>query len=87
MWIMEIKKVAIIASIIIGIAIVGAMTAATNSTQNSADIYSVNPDTLDVLLQNKEHVLAIDIRSAEQYQSGHLYGVSHDVLIDIVRQI
>ena len=80
MEIMKIKNIGIIASIIIGIAIVGAMTAATNITQNSADIYAVNPDTLDVLLQNKEHVLAIDIRSAEQYQSGHLYGVSHDVL-------
>ena len=77
---MQTKNVGIIASIIIGIAIVGTMTAVTNSTQNSADIYAVNPDTLDVLLQNKEHVLVVDIRSAEQYQSEHLYGASHDVL-------
>ena len=77
---MQIKNVGIIASIIIGIAIVGAITVVTISTQNSADIYAVNPDTLDVLIQNKEHVLAIDIRSAEQYQSGHLYGASHDTL-------
>ncbi len=77
---MQTKNIGIIASIIIGIAIVGAMTAVTSSIQSNADIYSVNPDTLDVLLQNKEHVLVVDIRSAEQYQSGHLYGASHDVL-------
>jgi len=77
---MQTKNVGIIASIIIGIVIVGTMTAVTNSTQNSSDIYAVNPDTLDVLLQNKEHVLVVDIRSAEQYQSEHLYGASHDVL-------
>ena len=51
-----------------------------SSTQNSIDIYAVNPDTLDVLLENKKHVLVVDIRTAEQYQSGHLYGASHDVL-------
>ena len=59
---------------------VGTMTVVISSTQNSVDIYAVNSDTLDVLLQNKEHVLVVDIRSAEQYGSGHLYGASHDVL-------
>ena len=44
------------------------------------DIYAVNSDMLDVLLQNKEHILDINIRSAEQYKSRHLYGVSHNVL-------
>lgn len=77
---MQTKKIGIIVSLIIGIVIVGAITVVTSSTQNNADIYAVNPDTLDVLLQNKEHVLVVDIRSAEQYQSGHLYGASHDVL-------
>lgn len=77
---MQVKNIGIIASIIIGIVIVGTITAVINSTQNSADIYAVNPDTLDVLLQNKEHVLVVDIRSSKQYQSGHLYGASHDVL-------
>ena len=77
---MQTKNIGIIASIIIGIAIVGTMIVMTNSAQNSSDIYAVNPDTLDVLLQNKEHVLVVDIRSAEQYQSEHLYGASHDVL-------
>jgi len=77
---MQTKNVGIIASIIIGITIVGTMIVVTSSTQDSSDIYAVNPDTLDILLQNKEHVLVVDIRSAEQYQSGHLYGASHDVL-------
>jgi rhodanese-related sulfurtransferase len=77
---MQTKNIGIIVSLIIGIAIVGAITVVTSSTQNNADIYAVNLDTLDVLLQNKEHVLVVDIRSAKQYQSGHLYGASHDVL-------
>ena len=63
---MQTKNIIIIASIIVGIAMVGTMTAVISSAQNSADIYAVNPDTLDVLLQNKEHVLVVDIRSAEQ---------------------
>ncbi len=77
---MQTKNVGIIASIIIWIAIVGTITVMTTSSQSDADIYAVNPDTLDVLLQNKEHVLVVDIRTAELYQSGHLYGASHDAL-------
>lgn len=77
---MQIKNVGIIVSMMIGIAIVVTMTVVTNSTQNSNDIYAVNLDTLDILLQNNEHVLVMDVRSVEQYQSGHLYGASHDVL-------
>ena len=82
MGFMQTKNVGIIASIIIGIVIVGTFTVMTmmTSSQINADIYAVNPDTLDVLLQNKEHVLVVDIRTVEQYQSGHLYGASHDVL-------
>ncbi len=77
---MQQKNTIIIASIVIGIVTVGAITLMISSTQNSIDIYAVNPDMLDVLLENKEHVLVVDIRSAEQYQSGHFYGASHDVL-------
>ena len=77
---MQTKNIGIIASVIIGIAIVGSITVITSSTQNSDDIYTVNSDTLDGLLQNKEHVLVVDIRSVKQYQSGHLYGASHDIL-------
>ena len=77
---MQPKNILIAASVIIGIAMIGTITAVISSTQNSTDIYAVNPDTLEVLLENKEHVLVVDIRSAEQYKSGHLYGASHDVL-------
>ncbi|QMU53454.1 MAG: hypothetical protein GKS07_11270 [Nitrosopumilus sp.] len=82
MGFMQTKNVGVIASIIIGIVIVGTFTVMTmmTSSQSNTDIYAVNPDTLDVLLQNKEHVLVVDIRTVEQYQSGHLYGASHDVL-------
>lgn len=83
---MQQKNIIIIASIVIGIATVGAITLMISSTQNSIDIYAVNPDTLDVLLENKEHVLAVDIRSAEQYQTGHFYGASHDVLDSVTME-
>jgi rhodanese-related sulfurtransferase len=77
---MQRKNIIIIASLIVGITIVGTISAMTISTQNNTDIYAVNPDTLDVLLEHKENVLVVDIRTAKQYQSGHLYGASHDVL-------
>ena len=32
------------------------------------------------MLENKEHVIVVDIRTVGEYQSGHLVGASHDVL-------
>lgn len=77
---MKSKNIGIAASIIVGIAVIGAITVEQNTTQHSSDIHAVNFETLDVLLENKEHVLVVDIRTAEEYQSGHLKGASHDVL-------
>lgn len=76
---MQPKNIGIIASVIVGIAIIGAITIEQNTTQYT-DIHAVNFETLDVLLENKEHVLVVDIRTAEEYQSGHLAGASHDIL-------
>ena len=42
---------------------------------------AVDYETVDVLLKNNEHVFVVDIRSAEQYQTGHIVGASHDVLV------
>jgi rhodanese-related sulfurtransferase len=77
---MKQKKIGIIAFIIIGITIIGTITLEQNSTPNSLEKYAVNSETLDVLLENKEHVLVVDIRTVGEYQSGHLVGASHDVL-------
>lgn len=77
---MQPKNIGIIVSVIIGITIIGTITLDQNSTQDNVEKYAVNSETLDILLQNKEHVLVVDIRTAEQYQSGHLEGASHDVL-------
>jgi len=77
---MNSKNIGIIASIIVGIAVIGTITIGQNTTQQSSDIHAVNFETLDILLENKEHVLVVDIRTAEEYQSGHLMGASHDVL-------
>jgi rhodanese-related sulfurtransferase len=77
---MQLKNIGIIASIIVGIAIIGAIAVEQSTIQYTADIHAVNFETLDVLLENKEHVLVVDIRTAEEYQSGHLAGASHDVL-------
>ena len=76
---MQQKNIGIIVSVIIGITIIGTITLDQNSTQNNVEKHAVNFETLDVLLENKEHVLVVDIRTVEQYQSGHLEGASHDV--------
>ena len=80
---MKFKNIGIILSIIIGITIIGTTTMTLNQTQDSTDKHAVSLDTLNVLLQNKEHVLVVDIRDAEEYQTGHLVGASHDVLDSI----
>ena len=77
---MNSKNIGIIASVIFGIAIIGVITLEVSIAQNSIDKFAVDLDTINVLLQNEGHVLVVDIRTAEQYKSGHLYGASHDVL-------
>ncbi len=77
---MKPKNIGIIVSVIIGIIIIGTITLEQNSLQHNSDINAVNFETLDVLLENKEHVLVVDIRTAQEYQSGHLVGASHDIL-------
>ncbi|AJM91790.1 MULTISPECIES: rhodanese-like domain-containing protein [Nitrosopumilus] len=77
---MQTKNIGIIASVIVGIAITGAIVLGTNTVEDTVDKFAVNADTVDVLLQNSERVFVIDIRTAEQYQSGHIDGASHDVL-------
>ena len=44
------------------------------------DIYAVDSETVGVLLDNKRNLLLVDTRTAEQYQSGHMFGASHDIL-------
>jgi len=75
---MQTKNIGIIAAIAIGIALVGTIT--TNIPQDTVDKNAVDFETVNVLLQNKEHIFVVDIRTAEQYQSGHIDGASHDVL-------
>ena len=77
---MKFKNIGIVLSIIIGIAIIGIMTLELNPTQGSVDEYVVGIDTVNASLENKEHVLVVDVRTAKQYQLGHLAGASHDVL-------
>jgi len=77
---MQTKNIGIIASIIVGIAVIGAIVLGTNAVEETVDKFAVSADTVDVLLQNKEHVFVVDIRTTEQYQSGHIDGASHDVL-------
>lgn len=74
------KNIGVIMSIIIGITVIGVITVGQNFTQDGIEKLAVDSKTLEVLLQNKEHVLVVDIRTAEQYQSGHMDGASHDVL-------
>ncbi|WP_428325587.1 rhodanese-like domain-containing protein [Nitrosopumilus sp.] len=77
---METKNVGIIAAIIVGIALVGVIAITPDNSQRTLDENAVDFDTVDVLLQNKEHVFVVDIRDAEQYNAGHIDGAAHDVL-------
>jgi rhodanese-related sulfurtransferase len=80
---MEARNIGIITAIVVGIATIGAVTIGINDSQYTVDKYAVDYDTVDVLLQNKEHVFVVDIRTAEQFQSGHIDGASHDILDSI----
>ena len=77
---MKLKNIGIVLPIIIGITVIGTITLELNQTQDGADPSAVSLDTVNSLLENKEHVLVVDIRTAEQYKSGHLAGATHDVL-------
>lgn len=77
---MKLKNIGIVLSVIIGITVIGTVTLELYQTKEGADPSAVSLDTVNSLLQNKEHVLVVDIRTAERYQSGHLAGASHDVL-------
>ena len=77
---MQRKIIVIISSIIIVIAIIGGLFVGVNTTQYGVDKYAVSSETVISLLQNKEHVLVVDIRSAEQYRTEHLDGAAHDML-------
>lgn len=77
---MQIKNVGIIAGIAVVITIAGVLAIGTNTEQDIVDKLAVDYDTVGVLLDNNMHVLVVDIRSAEQYQKGHLDGSSYDKL-------
>lgn len=71
---------AVVLSTVIGIAVISTVITALNLAQDNEDKSAVSLDTVNALLENKEHVLVIDIRTPEQYKSGHLKGASHDIL-------
>jgi rhodanese-related sulfurtransferase len=77
---MQTKQIGIIASIIIGIAVIGTFVIVSDTTQNTIDKYAVDSDTVVTLLQNKEHVLVVDIRTVKEYRSGHINGAAYDIL-------
>ena len=77
---MEKRNLGIVAGILVAIAIVGAITLS-NTSPSTVDKLAVDYETVDVLLQNKEHVFVVDIRTATEYQTGHIAGASHDVLV------
>ncbi len=76
---MQIKKIRIIISIVIGIAVISILG---QYSQEDVDIYAIDQKTIFLQLQNNEPVLAVDIRTAEQYMAGHLDGASHDNFTD-----
>ena len=79
-YFMETKTIGIVACIAAIIVVIGAITVSTSDSSSNADKLAVDYETVDVLLKNNERVFVIDIRTAEQYQEGHINGASHDVL-------
>jgi len=68
----------ITATIIIAISIIGAMSLGQDNSKDIVDTYAINQKAVFTQLQNNEPVLVVDIRTAEQFQEGHLDGSSHD---------
>lgn len=77
---METKTIGIVACVAAIIGVIGAITVSTNDSSNYVDKLAVDYETVDVLLKNNERVFVVDIRTAEQYQAGHIDGASHDIL-------
>ncbi len=77
---MQPKNIGIIVSVIVGIAIISTITLDQSFNTTNIDKHAVTSEIVNGLLENKEHVLVVDIRSIKEYQSGHLKGASHDVL-------
>jgi len=50
---MQTKNIGIIASVIVGIAVIGAIVLGTNTVEETVDKFAVSADTVDMLLQNK----------------------------------
>jgi rhodanese-related sulfurtransferase len=75
---MQNKRMGIIATIIIPISIIGAMSLEQGNSKDIDDAYASNQKAVFTQLQNNEPVLVVDIRTAEQFQEGHLDGASHD---------
>ena len=79
---MHMKNMIVIISGIIVMIIIGGILGQ-DSIFGDIDQYSVDSKTVVTLLENQEHVLVVDIRTAKQYQSSHLSGISHDNLDSI----
>ncbi|MDH3314070.1 MAG: rhodanese-like domain-containing protein [Nitrosopumilus sp.] len=75
---MQNKRMGITATIIIAISIIGAMSLGQDNSKDIVDTYAINQKAVFTQLQNNEPVLVVDIRTAEQFQEGHLDGSSHD---------
>ncbi len=76
---MQTRNLVIIAGVTVIVAIISGI-AFGNDSSKMIDSLAVDYNTVDVLLKNKEHVFVVDIRSTEQYHTGHITGASHDVL-------
>ena len=77
---MQTKTIVIIGSVAIVLASFGGILLATNTLQTNFDVYGVDSQTVNTLLENDERVLIIDVRPNEQYLERHLAGASNDVL-------
>lgn len=75
---MQSKRIGIVATIIVGILIIGAASLGQGNSEDIVDAYAINQKAVFTQLQNNEPVLVVDIRTTEQFQERHLNGASHD---------
>ena len=74
---MNAKRIRIIAAITTAIIAAGIISLG-QDYQDTVDRYAIDEKTVFAQIQNNEPVLVVDIRTAEQFQAGHLNGASHD---------
>lgn len=75
---MKIKTSGLVVSAIMAVAVIGVILTLGQTDAFELNKYAVSSQEVFTNLQNDEPVLIVDIRSANEYQAGHMDGAAHD---------